>query len=195
MLLKSTPSDCQNELFRRIAEGDEKAFYTFFHQYKDRFYAVALKMTRSEPLAKEMVQELFIKIWKNRSTLQTIFNADAYFFTALYRAIFRHYQQLASERKMIHFLADTQKAVDSTYDTISANETEKLLREAMSKLPPQQKVIFSLSKIEGMSREEIADKLDLSPNTVRNHLAAAVKAVKTQLDHSMVGCLVLSILL
>jgi RNA polymerase sigma-70 factor (family 1) len=171
----------QKELLRQIAEGDEKAFRVFFDLYKSRFYSVTLKMTRSDSLAQEIVQEIFMKIWQNRSTLPGLVNPDSYFFTCLYRRIYRHYKKLALERKLLQVIAESPTFQNITDETINANESERLIKMALAKLPPQQQLVFKLSKQDGLSREQIAEKLQISPNTVRNHLAHAIQFIKSDL--------------
>lgn len=163
--------------------GDEKAFRVLFDHYKDRFYFVALKMTRFDHIAEEMVQEVFFKIWRNRETLTAIENPDAYFFTVLYRRIYQYYKKEALDKKLLQEAGRETDSANLTDEAVLARESKQLLEEAISKLPPQQQIIYRLNKVEGFSYIEIADKLSLSPNTVRNHLAAAVRAIRIHLRH------------
>ena len=171
----------QKEMLRKIAEGDEKAFRVFFDLYRSRFYSVTFKMTRSDSLAQEIVQEVFMKIWQKRSTLPELINPDSYFFTCLYRRIFRHYKKFALERKLLQVIAESPSFQNITDETIKANEIERLIRLALAKLPPQQQLVFKLSKQDGLTREQIAEKLQISPNTVKNHLAHAIQFIKSDL--------------
>lgn len=172
------------ELLKRIAESDEKAFRALFDAYKDRFYAVALKMTGCETVAQEMVQELFIKIWENRSTLTYINNIEAYLFTALYRKVFRYFKRKSAEYKYLQLLGQSTDVSNNTTDVLQYKESEQLINEAIAKLPPQQQMVFRMNKQDGLSRQEIAQKLRLSPNTVRNHLTAATQFVRTYLKNA-----------
>ncbi len=167
-----------------IAEGDEKAFRVFFDRYKDRFYAVVLKMTGSGYTAEEMVQDIFLQIWRNRATLKDILKPESYFFTSLYRQVFKHYKQLALTEKALAALSDEAGHQYITDQTILARESERLINEAIARLPQQQQLIFKMNKLEGLNRNEIAEKLQLSPNTVRNHLAEAIKSVKAHLSNT-----------
>jgi RNA polymerase sigma-70 factor (family 1) len=182
--LEHPPPYHDKELLRRIAEGDERAFRILFDGYKNRFYAVALKMTRSDTIAEEMVQEIFLKIWQNRTQLVNIDNPDAYFFTALYRQVFRHYKKLSLERKLLNLIAQSPAFRNITDETVLAHESNRLINEAIAKLPPQQQLVFRLSKMDGLSREQIAEQLHISPNTVKNHLAEAIKTIKSHLGNA-----------
>lgn len=174
----------ENELLLRIAKGDEKAFRVFFDHYKERFYAVALKMSRSDDVAQEMVQEIFLKVWQNRTALTDITKPDNYFFTVLYRQVYRYYKKLALERRLLKLIADSPAFQNITDETVLAQESERLINEAIARLPKQQQLVFRLSKQEGLSREQIAEKLQISPNTVRNHLAEAMQSIRSYLNHA-----------
>lgn len=179
-LLKSFFYD-EKELLTRIAAGEESAYRTFFDLYKERFYAVVLKMTRSDLVAEEIVQEVFLNIWMKREKLVFIENPSSYFFTAVYRRVYSYYRNLAREEKIKGVLSKSNMFENSTEELIFARESQLLITTAIQKLPSQQQVIFKLSKQEGLSREEIAEQLELSPNTVRNHLSCAVKTIRALL--------------
>jgi RNA polymerase sigma-70 factor (ECF subfamily) len=193
--LKHIPPYDEIEILNRIANGDETAFRMFFDYYKDRFYSVVLKMTRSDSIAEEIVQETFLTIWQKRSSLTEIKNPDSYFFTAIYRKVFAYYKKLALERKLLRLIADSPHFQNITDETILAQESERLINEAVAKLPSQQQLVFRLSKQEGLSREQIAEKLQISPNTVRNHMADAIKSIRHYLDHAAFISMLLLVIL
>lgn len=192
--MKYIPPYDDRELLRQIATGDEGAFRVIFDRYKDRFYSVVLKMTRSDNVAEEMVQEIFLKIWQNRASLSDINSPDSYFFTVLYRQVFRHYKKLALEQKLLKLISESPTFQNITDEVVLAHESERLINEAITKLPPQQQLVFKLSKQDGLSREQIAEKLHISPNTVRNHLADAIKSIKVYLNHAALVYLLFLIL-
>lgn len=182
--MEHTPPYDVKALLSRIAEGDEKAFRIFFDLYRLRFYAVALKMTRSETTAEEMVQDIFLQIWQNRSSLTRIDHPDSYFFTVLYRQVYRFYKKLALEKRLLKLISESPGFRNITDETILAQESERLINEAVAKLPPQQQMVFRLSKQQGMSREQVAEQLQISPLTVRNHLAEAIRFIRSYLRHA-----------
>lgn len=170
-------------LLHQISEGNEQAFRVLFDYYKNRFYNVALKMTRQNHIAEETVQEVFLNIWRNKASIIDIDNPDAYFFTMLYRQVYQHFKKVAIDKKLLYEAPLPSQVENLTEQAILGKESQRLLDEAISKLPPQQQAIYKLNKIEGFSYFEIAEKLNISPNTVRNHLAAAVKSIRISLRH------------
>ncbi len=181
MLTKLPPYD-EKELLLHIADGDERAFRIFFDLYRNRFYAVVLKMTKSDLVAEEIVQEVFMHIWEKRELLRNVQAPSAYFFTAVYRRIYNHYKRLALERRMLGHEAQSIGITDATNETVLANESKRLISKAIASLPPQQQLVFKLSKEAGLTREQVAKELNISPNTVKNHLGEAIKTIRVYLD-------------
>ena len=169
-----------------IASGNEPAFKKFFDLYKERFYAVSLKMTGSDAAAQDIVQDVFVNIWNKRESLVDVENPSSYFFTVLYRRVYRYYRKGALEKKLLQGTTFSKESVNTTDDMVLAHESEKLISMAIDKLPPQQKIVFKLSKQEGLSREDIARQLDISPHTVRNHLSDALKSIRNFLVDSAI---------
>jgi len=171
-------------LLAEIAIGDERAFRKLFDLYKERFYAVALKMTNSDEVAEDIVQDIFMNLWNKRKSLVNIDNPSSYFFTAVYRRVYHHYRKIALEKKLLQVSPPAKEAVNTTDEMVLAHESENLIYKALEKLPPQQQLVFKLSKLEGLSREDVASQLQISPNTVKNHLATAIKFIRVYLRNS-----------
>lgn len=183
-LLLNHSLDNEKVLLKMIAAGDERAFRELFDLYKERFYAVVLKMTGSDDVAKDIVQDTFMNIWDKRESLADVENPSAYFFTAVYRKVYYHYRKVAQEKKLLEQASPINVSVNTTEEMVLAHESNELISEAFEKLPPQQKLVFRLSRQEGLSREDVARQLHISPNTVRNHLAEAVKFIRAFLRNS-----------
>lgn len=167
-------------LLQRISDGDAGAFRTLFDDYKERFYAVSYKMTRSEQVAQDIVQEIFLNLWQRRETLCEIKNPSGYFFTIVYRMVHRHYRKIAFEKKYFD-QATSPETTESPEISVLCRETGQKISDAIRRLPKQQQIIFTLARQHGLTRQEISNKLALSPHTVKNHLAAAIKNLQLAL--------------
>jgi len=166
-------------LIKQIAEDDEAAFRTIFDHYKAPFYSAAFKMTRSGSLAEEIVQEVFVKIWVKRKIIATAKRPADYIFTILHNCIYAQFRKLALEDKLKTTLAqDSEESEDSIQLLLLEKENKAILENVINQMPARQRLIYKLAKQEGWSREEIAKGLNISPNTVRNHLSAAIEFLR-----------------
>lgn len=176
----SYKNNVSESLFRQVSEGDESAFRLVFDQYKAPFYTAAFKMIRSAELAEDIVQEVFITFWKKRELVALADNPEAYLFKILHNVIYTQFRKLAQERELKQALADGDKESEegSVEALLLEKENRNLFETVIGQLPAQQQMVYRLAKQEGLSREEIAEKLQISPHTVRNHLASAVEFIR-----------------
>lgn len=169
----------EKELLQLISEGDEAAFIEIFDRYKDRFYAVALKMTRSPDSSEEIVQEVFVTLWIRRLSLSRVEHPVSYLFTIAYNTISTHFKKIALEKRaQERFSEKIPQSECQTEKMLEEKENRELLQNIIRQLPDQQQQIYRMSKQEELSREEIARQLNISPNTVKNHLLKAVKYIR-----------------
>ncbi len=166
-------------LFNSLAKGDERAFATIFELYKKKVFSVALKMLKSEAEAEEIVQDVFLSIWMAKARLDAINDPEAYLFTITYNTIYTHLKKASRNRQLLNTIINHLAQIqNTTEDTVTANETGKLIHKAIQQLSPQQQTVYQLSKQEGLSYDEIAERMNISRNTVRNHLAEAMKTIR-----------------
>lgn len=183
--MSATPLYDLKAYFSDIAEGDESAFRSVFELYRGRVYGVAFKMLKSEQEAEEIVQDVFLAIWVGRDKLADVSDPEAYLFTIAYNTVYAYLKKTSRREELINKLISRISEIqNSTEETVAHRETQGLINDAVQKLPPQQRIIFQMSKQNDLSYDEIADRMHLSKNTVRNHLAEAVKTVRIFLKKS-----------
>ena len=166
-------------VFIQLSEGDVTAFQIIFDCYKKPFYVAAFKITRSEYLAEEIVQEVFILLWTKRIQISAADQPENYLYTILYNCIFNQFKKIAAEKRMVKVVS--KNLLEWEEHDIESIMQEKMNKEALhtviNQLPPQQKKVYQLSKELGFSRLEIANQMKISPNSVKNHLHEAVKSI------------------
>jgi RNA polymerase sigma-70 factor (ECF subfamily) len=192
MLLMDENALHERDLLKRIARGDEKAFRMIFDHYKDRFFAAALKMTRSSDIAEETVQDVFVTLWLQRTALSEVQYPSAYLLAIVHNNIKKHFRKLALEKKLKQGVTWRMAESESpTEDILADKENRQILNDIIQHLPPQQQLVYQLSRQEGFSRDEIADQLHISPNTVKNHLLKALKYIRSHFNRalSLLACL------
>ncbi|HRE52496.1 MAG TPA: RNA polymerase sigma-70 factor [Flavitalea sp.] len=179
------------ECFHRLAKGDVGMFEAFFEAYKKRVYGVALKMLKSPTEAEEIVQEVFLSIWQSRERLDKINDPEAYLFTATHNAVYTHLKKASRNEQLLNtILRHIARKQNTTEEAIAAREAEQLISKAVQQLPQQQRTVFQLNKQEGLSYLEIAERMHLSPNTVRNHLAESMKTIRIVLKKWIIPVIV-----
>jgi len=166
-----------------IKEGNEKAFATFFYAYKDKLFSFLFQITKSENKAEDLVQDVFMKIWQTRDTLSTIDNLNAYIFKIAQNAAVDQLRKMAKDILLItETLTDNETAdSESPSELLLNKELKELIDNAIEQLPAQQKKIFIMRWIEGLSHEEIAHKMNISVSTAQNHMRQALINLRSYL--------------
>jgi RNA polymerase sigma-70 factor (family 1) len=165
------------ELFAQIAQGDEAAFTYVFTHYSKRIYPYLLKKVQSEAIAREMVQDIFLRLWLFREKLNMALNPESYLFNIAANILQDYYRKQGRELKMKSAWGKKEEAVQEVESGVWQSETRKLLHEAVEQLPAERRRAYRL-RMEGFSYDEIAGNLGISVHTVRNQLASATRTLK-----------------
>ncbi len=183
-MLFPTPSH-EKELLIQIAAGSEIAFKQLYQQYADTIYGVAFTYTKSQEVSEEVVQDVFLKIWIGRESLVEIDQFSNYIFIIARNHVINYLQKKVRERKYLKDLPGYFKENNMTPEgELVFKESNALLEKAISHLPPRQKVIYQLVRVQGMKLKEVSARLGLTRNTVRNHLGRAEKYIQAFMQHS-----------
>lgn len=173
-------------LLKRVALGDESAFASLFNLYKHKVYALGISLTRSEFLAEEITQEVFMKLWVNRETLSDVVYFNAYLRTIARNLAFNYLKRIACERMVLNRIMQKDTGVDqSTESDIVYNDYHKLLLEAIKNLSPQVKKVYILCRYEGLKQKEIARRMDISYYTVKEYMKKAHSVLAEYLDEHL----------
>lgn len=190
----SKPYD-EKRALELLAQGSEYAFTQVFDHYRPRIYHAALKFLKSRELAEEIVQEVFLKIWRRREELSQVSNFNAYLFAMGRNLIFDSIKKLSEESAASLEFAYGMTHENSTEKMLLEKQYEELLNEVVEQLPPQQKQVFRLARIEGLSHEVIAEQLSISRFTVKTHMAKALQFIRHRLQHHLSSFAFLAILI
>ena len=162
-----------------LVHGDPDAFTYVMERYRNRVYSVAIKLLKSRELAEEVVQEIFLKLWTHRVNLKGVKNLEAYLFTMSRNLVISHLKKIMLEQQARNEMALNPNVTDNDPDDEDhLNQYHDALHAAINRLPPQQQLIFRMAKLEGLSYEAIAHKLNISRFTVKNHMAEALKSLR-----------------
>lgn len=170
------------ELYLLIARGDEQAFDLFYQQNSLQIYRKILRMVKIEAIAEELTQEVFVKLWEKRGLIDAGQSLRSYLYRIARNLIMDFYRKAARDEKLKATLINTVTAAyNPTEEKLYRKEARSVLQEAIRQLPPRQKLIFNLCKIEGKTYKDVSIALGISTATVNNHIVKATKFVKNYL--------------
>jgi RNA polymerase sigma-70 factor (ECF subfamily) len=186
----------EKQLLLKVASGDEQAYRQLFHLHWDNIYNVALALTKSVELAEDMVQDIFLKIWQKRTQFVGIERFEDYLFIMARNHIYTELKKRSREDNFRDQIRDYFETSQNNADiSLLTKETQEMIAKAVDQLTPQQQLIYGLSRDQGLSHEEIAEKLNISRNTVRNHIVQSLKTIRGYLQEHTNGWLLVLCLL
>lgn len=171
-----------SELLQLLTKSNSQAFEEIFNRYWKRLFSYAYKIYNEEKVCEDIVQEVFISLWKNKKT--NILNLEAYLFKAVKYKIASHIRDLKFTNEQLDIL---QQLPANISNNLEYQELETKIFEEIEKLPPKCKKVFKLSRLENKSNQEIAQTLNLSIRTVETHISNALKYLRNQLPVLEIG--------
>lgn len=171
------------ELFRLISEGDELAFRRLFDAYSKQLYPFIFGFVKSSSLAEEFMQETMLRVWYNRDKLAEIEHPGAWIFRISSNLALSYLKRKLTEEKVTEALKDAPFTTSHTAeDALSVKKLTECVKAAVEQLPAKRKLIYQLSRQEGLTRAEIAARLGISEKTVKNSLHAALQFIRSYLQ-------------
>lgn len=182
------------ELLERVAAGDEHAFTVLFDTWQPKLTHFIIQLTNSRETALEITQELFLKIWLNRTSLTQVDDLNAYLFASAKNRVLNEFKATEKERLRNRGYSQLISGEShTTEETVLLHDTRALVEKAIEALPSQQRKVYLLSREEGMTQEAIALQLGISLETVKKHMVLALRHIRTALkDHHPAVILVLT---
>ena len=166
-------------LVKNIVEGDNEAFDRLYLYSIENLIKFLRIITSSQSDAEEMAQETFVYIWENRNKIDPTKNFQSFLYTVAKRTAFRYMAKKGLDRKYCDYKAQLTEEYEISPDELMANqELALMIALYVENMPFQRRRVFEMSRSEGKSIEEIASELNLSYNTVKNHLQASTKGLR-----------------
>ena len=166
-------------LVSRLRNSDVKAFEILFHKYSGKLYRFSSSLLKNEEDSKEIVQEVFFRIWNKRSEINCSKSFKSFIFTISYNLIIDQLRLRLKDKKYRKFLIDYFDThsfeIKSEIDLEILNKHIEL---AVEEIPKKRKQIYKLSRERGYSHKEIAQVLGISVKTVENQINLSLKHIK-----------------
>jgi len=170
------------QLLPLIANDDEQAFHTLYDRHWKKLLVHALLKLGSPEEAEEMVQTVFINLWRRRQTLQIRFTLATYLASMVKYEIIAHLARQKKEQALKQRLIAGRPVEDhSTLEWLDYEHLREDIERTIAVLPEKCRLVFRLSREEGLSGKQIASSLDISPKTVEAHINKALKILNASL--------------
>ena len=157
----------------------ELLFADLFNKHEYRLHTLVLKLTRSNQYARDIIQEVFLKLWEHRYQIHTIQNVEAWLYRLTENKVIDFLRKAAADSRLKETIWKNQPDnLNETEDKLVAREYGQIIQKAVDQLPPQRKLIYQLNREKGLNYQEIADRLDISKHTVKNQLSTALQSIR-----------------
>lgn len=178
-----------------MKQGDRGAFNEIYERYWIKLYIAAGRRLKLRDDAKDLVQDVFVSFWLRRDSLVIDTSLSSYLHTAVKYKVINY---IESNIVRGNYLKSLNKALldydNSTDDTVISNDLEQFLDARLNNLSPKVREVFELSRKEDLSIQEVAERLNLSHQTVKNQISKALKILRTHIsDFSTVFLLLMSL--
>ena len=183
----------EENLVRRLSEGDEKAFKFLFDLYYRPLTVFALKYLGDVEEAKEIVQDLFVRIWLRRDALQIKFSLKMYLYQSVRNACLNFLESSKVAQRRMQEYTTPEFSNDNALENLLVAEQEELLMRAIDRLPEKCREIFLLSRMKRVPNQHIADQLNISVKTVEGQISIALKRLAEWLTASLIFLLAIAL--
>lgn len=175
----------EKKLLLELSQGSELAFTNMYNQYKNIVYSTAFRITKSKILSEEAVQDIFLKIWQNRENLSEIDSFENYIYIISRNHLFNSIKKIARETSLITEINQKETGFMDTDSNIKDEQYTTILNQIVEQLPPQQQKVYKMAKWDGLSHQKIGEDLGISTETVKKHMAQALKFIRLKISPYM----------
>ncbi len=160
---------------------DKASLEQVYKQYWQKLYIYAFNVLREKELCEDIVQNIFIDLWTRRNDVQ-ISDLKSYLYQSVKHQIFNHFRKSNYKKELFDklILLNSEYNIDELYEQ---KELKIQIRNAVSDLPEKRRIIFEMSRYEGISNKEISENLNISLQTVKNQISASLKSIRNSLKN------------
>ncbi|SHF67499.1 RNA polymerase sigma-70 factor, ECF subfamily [Mariniphaga anaerophila] len=176
----------EETLILRLVSGDQTAFELLFRFYYPGLVIFASRIVLDRDEAEEIVQNFFVKLWSDRKRIRKSETLKSYFFACVKNHALNHLKrEKISERvrNELRKMIETDRLYQP--DVFVESELQHRIKSAFEKLPPRTNEIFTLSRFNGLSNQQIAEQLQISKRTVETQISNALKLLREELKDFM----------
>ena len=173
----------ESDWIKRIRQNDAAAFEKLFKAYCQPLVDFGRRFVLDKATAESLVQDVFLKIWQNRQTLDPTRNIKSYLFTAVRNAALRHLRDAGVKQRNEETVRAMHAPVTTPEQELTGKDLDESIQQAIAALPEKCRAIFRMNRFDKLTYAEIAEVQNISVKTVETQMGRALKSLRTQLAH------------
>lgn len=179
--MNDTSFNSDEDLFRQVKSGNIFSFDELYRKYSKRLFRFAFSLLKSTEEAENIVQDVFMNLWINREKITNDSSVKYYIFSIAYHSSITVLRKKIRESEFIGQLSQLQDPAQQPDLRLECQELDSRLNAIINSLPKRQKEVYLLHRNQGLKYAEIAEKLNISVNTIENHMSGALKSIRKKL--------------
>ncbi|MCG6189543.1 RNA polymerase sigma-70 factor [Maribellus maritimus] len=165
-----------------LTQSNESSLEVLFNYYYPRLYHFSKSFLKIETGIDDILQEVFLKVWQNRKKITSVSTFNAYIFTITKNLLLNEIRRRLNDEKIKNNIQKYSIAEEYRFfDDVEYNDLTEKIKNIVDELPERQKEVYNLSREEGLTHKEIADKLGISPKTVEYHITQSISFLKKKI--------------
>ncbi len=171
----------EKELVKKLREGDLFAFEVLFYKYRNKVKGFAVKLVPAQVDPEEIVQEVFVKLWLKREAINPEKDFQSFLFSIAKHLVLDHLKSAVNRK--LYFVGEyfqQDLLIDEGLDSSPADDADEKLQKLINEIPERRREIFLLSRFEGLSYKQIAERLNISENTVDSQIRNALNFLRKE---------------
>jgi len=173
--------NCEDHMIKGLRSGRESSYEKLFRDYYRPLSVFAVKYVSDLDLAREIVQNLFVHLYENRASLIITTSVESYLYQSVRNRCLNQIKQWKKQKEHLEKFKLEQNPAENLDTLIREHELEHAIFKVIDSLPPQRQSIFIMSRVNGLSNSEIAEKLNISKRTVETHISNSLKVLREKL--------------
>ena len=168
------------DLMNRLAQGDQGAMQTIFQSHFAHIYQTTYKFIKQKEISEDLSQEVFMKLWRKRSSITITQTLKGYLTTMAYHEAMGYLRKQAPKTADLDTVSHLSE--EDGWENVKKSELERKIHQAINGLAPRCKSVFILSRYEGKTYREIAALMEISVKTVENQMGKALQILRKELQ-------------
>lgn len=166
------------EVLEALRNGDHKAYERIYIKYSHKVMVFINSLVRSYDEAEELTQDVFVNLWVKRQNVDPCNNFNGYIYRLARNGVLKHFRSKNIHSAYLNNAPEAEASEFGSDDILYATEIQLLVDLAVSRMPRQRRTVYEMSRVKGLSNEEIAGRLNITRNAVEKHISFALKDIR-----------------